>query len=110
MSGITQELEEFRAMKSKRGSTNNKNRLEAFGNVSASGKADWGGCSPDKLQGVVVGITGLGGAITLGLARDMGAHSLTLLLDGKRKTLWFNGDADLDEALDMVLVTLDGMK
>jgi len=95
--------------KQKRGSTNNKNRLEAFGKVDSSTGADWGSCTAEKLLAVVVRITALGGATTIGLSRDMGAHSLTLLLDDYRSTLWFNGDADLDEELDKVVATLDGL-
>lgn len=94
----------------KRGSVNNKHRLESFARASASSGADWGGCNPDKLQAVVVGITILGGAITLGLSRDMGAHSLTLLLDGGRETLWFNADADLNDELDEVAGKLEAMR
>ena len=89
-----------------RGSTNNMSRLEAFAKASPSSGADWGGCTAVKIQAVVVAITELGGAVTIGLSRDMGAHSLTLLLDGSRETLWFNGNADLDEELDTVLATL----
>ncbi len=80
----------------KRGSTNNSNRLEAFAKSSHTTGADWGTCSPEKIHGVVMAITELGGAVTFGLSRDNGAHMLTLLLDGHRETLWFNGDSDLD--------------
>jgi len=93
-----------------RGSVRNDNRLQAFASGGETGDADWGGCDSQRLQGVVDGITRLGGAITFGLSRDQGAHSLTLMLDGKRKTLWFNGGADLDEELDAVLVTLSQME
>lgn len=34
---------------------------------------------------------------------------MTLLLDGGRETLWFNGNADLDDELLTVLGVLDGM-
>lgn len=92
-----------------RGSTNNKSRLEAFKASSPSAGGDWGACDSRGLQAVVVAITELGGAITLGLSRNKGAHSLTLLLDGGRETLWFNGDADLDEELEKVRATLETM-
>lgn len=92
-----------------RGSVRNKDRLSAFAEGTKSGAADWGGCHPELLQAVVVGITGMGGAVTFGLSRDQGAHSLTLLLDDNRKTLWFNGSADLDEELRAVAATLDAM-
>lgn len=95
--------------KSKRGSVNNKNRLEAFSKKGSSSGADWGGCDSRKLQGVVTAITQLGGAVTIGLSRDMGAHCLTLLLDDGRETLWFNGDADLDEELQNVIGTLESL-
>lgn len=105
--GRIQEEQAIAAKKrGRRGSTNNKNRLEAFSNRGASGGADWSECSPDTMHEVVAGITALGGAITFGLSRDNGAHSLTLMLDGGRETLWYNGDANLTEELGTVLLTL----
>lgn len=93
----------------RRGSVNNKSRLSAFSKGKDKTGADWGGCNPNKLQGVIDGITGLGGAVTFGLSRDKGAHMLTLLLDGERKTLWFNGDAVLDDELDEIMGFLEAM-
>lgn len=92
-----------------RGSVNNAKRLDAFKARREGSGADWGGCSPDKIQGVVEAITNMGGAVTFGLSRDQGAHSLTLLLDGSRETLWFNGSADLDSELTSVLGLLATM-
>ncbi len=92
--------------KGARGSVRNDNRLSAFASGGVTGGGDWGACDPRRLQAVVVGITVLGGAVTFGLSRDGGAHSLTLLLDSNRQTLWFNGDADLDEELEAVKSTL----
>lgn len=99
-----------RAKKETRGSTRNVDRLSAFAGGGGKGMADWGGCDPARLQAVVVAITALGGAVTLGLSRDLGAHSLTLLLDGNRTTLWFNGNADLDMELEGVKATLDTLE
>lgn len=95
--------------KGKRGSTNNKSRLDAFKKGSGHTGADWGGCDPAKLQGVIVGITELGGAVIFGLSRDRGAHLLTLLLDEQKETLWFNGDAELSDELEHVMGTLEAM-
>jgi len=92
--------------KSSRGSTNNKRRLAGFRGREKKGTADWGSCDSLKLQEVVVQITQMGGAVTLSLSRDQGAHGMTLLLDDERKTLWFNGDADLDDELNGVLAVL----
>ncbi len=88
--------------KSKRGSTNNKKRLHVFRDKQAKKGADWGGCTAEKLQTVIVLITELGGAVTFGTSRDQGAHSLTLLLNNERETMWYNGDADLDAELEDV--------
>lgn len=93
--------------KKTRGSVRNADRLSAFSSGVGKGSADWGTCNSARLQAVVVGITELGGAVTFGLSRDLGAHSLTLLLDGNRTTLWFNGNADLDAELEGVKQTLD---
>jgi len=93
-----------------RGSTNNEKRLAAFSRGGKNTGADWGACDPAKLQGVIEGITALGGAVTFGLSRDQGAHSLTLLLDSEKQTLWFNGSADLDVELDNVMGLLEAMR
>lgn len=95
--------------KPKRGSVRNDNRLDAFASGTRNGSAEWSGCDSERLQGVVQQITEMGGAITFGLSRDGGAHMLTLLLDDNKKTLWFNGDSDLDSELDAVAATLATM-
>ncbi len=89
-----------------RGSVRNTDRLEAFSRGRGKGSADWATCPAERLQDVILAITYLGGAITFGLSRDEGAHSLTLLLDGSRETLWFNGGADLDDEVSAVIETL----
>ena len=93
----------------KRGSVNNERRLEAFGKSGPTKGGDWGACHPEMLQDVIELITGLGGACTFGLSRDQGAHSLTLMLDGERETLWFNGNAELDTELTEVIQKLKAM-
>lgn len=93
----------------KRGSVRNDDRLEAFARGSKKGSADWGGCDPDWVLAVILAITSMGGAVTFGLSRDKGAHSMTLLLDGERATMWFNGDADLNEELEAAVGTLKAM-
>lgn len=92
-----------------RGSVNNARRLSAFAGKQKGARADWGGCNPTWLQSIVVGITRLGGAVTFGTSRDGGAYSVTLMLDGERETLWFNGGAELDEELELVVATLDSL-
>ncbi|KKL06180.1 hypothetical protein LCGC14_2598630 [marine sediment metagenome] len=94
-------------LKGKRGSTDNRRRLDAFKKGGVATGADWGTAESEKLKSVVVMVTALGGAVTFGMSRDNGAHSLTLMLDDHRETLWFNGDADLGEALDEVAAVLD---
>lgn len=108
---VAKELaERQKAGNGKRGSVDNKRRLDAFKVGGKGNGADWGGVSSEKLLAVVVAITELGGAVTVGMSRDKGAHSLTLMLDSERESLWFNGNADLDEELDMVLGALDAMR
>ncbi len=95
--------------KGKRGSVNNSGRLEAFSKRGGGDRGDWGECNADRLQAVVVGITSIGGAVTFGMSRNGNSHSVTLMLDGERSTLWFNGNADLDEELGEVLAYLEAM-
>lgn len=110
MSGIMEQLAESRAKNGNRGSTNNKQRLEAFAAARNGNAADWSGCQAQSIQDVVTGVTELGGAVTIGLSKDGGAHSMTLLLDGQRKTLWFNADADLDAELSEVSRILEAIR
>jgi len=100
------EMDRGKYNKSKRGSVNNGARLEAFTRQRATGGADWAGCNPELIQAVVSGITVLGGAVTFGMSKDQGAHSVTLLLDGAKATMWFNGNSDLDDELQAVVDTL----
>jgi len=93
-----------------RGSVRNKDRLAAFVTEAEKGSGDWGTASPHLLQAVIVAITSRGGAVLFGLGRDNGAHNLTMMLDGKKKTLWFNGDASLDEELERVADTFLAME
>lgn len=93
----------------KRGTTRNKARLDAFAASSPTGGGDWGSCDQAWLADVVTKITAMGGAVTFGLSRDLGAHSLTLMLDGERQTMWYNGDEDLSVALEAVSAKLDAM-
>lgn len=96
--------------KSKRGSVRNDRRLEAISQRRKGAAADWQGCSPDRIQAIVHGITAIGGAVTFGTSRDGGAYSVTLLLDGDRETLWFNGDVRLDDEMQAVIDTLAAMQ
>lgn len=109
MSVAKAQMDAKRDKKRGRGSVDNKSRLDAFRSAGPASGADWGGCDPRKLQAVIVAITALGGACTIGLSRNKGAHSLTLLLDEGRETLWFNRDADLDDELDEVRATIEAM-
>lgn len=95
--------------KTKRGSVNNKGRLsELLGNRTNKKRgADWGGCRAEWIQAVIVAVTVSGGAVTFSLSRDGGAHGLTIMLDGERASLWFNGDAELDEELEAVFHTFE---
>jgi hypothetical protein len=94
----------------KRGSVDNTGRLRSlFKPGTVAGGADWGDTDPRWIAAIVVKITSMGGACTFGLSRDGGAHSLTLMLNQERETLWFNGDADLDGELEKVWQTLEAM-
>ena len=92
-----------------RGSVKNKSRLDAFAKETPDGAGDWGGCDSRKIQAVITEITERGGAVIFALSRDQGAHNLTLLLDDRKMTLWFNREAVLDDELDTVVATLQAM-
>lgn len=97
--------------KGKRGSVNNASRLAGLsGSEKPIGKADWGNASPEWIAAVVVGVTLAGGAVSFTLSRDQGAHGLTVMLDGDRTTLWFNGDADLNLELEKVFAWAETLR
>lgn len=106
---IQKEMDRGTTKHKTRGTVRNDDRLAAFADASSAGGADWGTCEAKWLREVIVRITHIGGAVTFGLSRDQGAHSCTLMLGDTRKTLWFNGDADLNLALEGVVDTLDSM-
>jgi hypothetical protein len=93
----------------KRGETNNAARLAGLGKANDKGgvRVDWGDAHPDNLSAVVLGVTRLGGLVSFGLSRDKGAYSLTIMLDGERAQMWFNGDAEIDTELEKVVAYLD---
>ena len=92
------------------GKEKRKNRLGDFEVGKRSLDFDWGGCAPEKLQDVVVGITDLGGAVIFGVSRDGGALSLTIMLDDERQARYFNADSDLDEGLDTISALLESVE
>ncbi len=92
-----------------RDTKNNIGRLAAFAQGASEDGPDWGDCEAEWLQTVVVSIARLGGAATFGMNRDNSSLSLTLLLDDHRKTLWYNTGEDLNDALKLVIGTLDQM-
>jgi len=98
---------EKRDARKEKASKNSRARLDVFGADKKTGGADWSSCDAELLKEVVVLITDLGGAVIIGMSRDQGAHSMTLMLDDTRKSLWFDGDADLDEKLQEVVGKLD---
>jgi len=95
--------------KKKRGSVDNAGRLQKLlnGKGNQTGKADWSAADPRWIAGVVVVVTRLGGAVSFGYSRDMGAYSCSIMLDGDRETLWFNGGADIDSELEAVYAMFD---
>ena len=93
-----------------RGSVNNKSRLGAFTEArDKRGGADWASADPRWLAGVVVACTRRGIGVTFGMTRDGGAYALTLYDRGERETLYFNGDAVLDDELEIVYHTIDAL-
>lgn len=106
--GINDHLKDEKREKGKgRGSVNNAGRLAGLGGNGKAATGDWGAADPRWVAAVVVAVSSRGGAASFGLSRDKGAHSLTIMLDGERATLWFNGDADLDAELEKVFAYVE---
>lgn len=107
--GLSDQQLEAKNAKKKRGTTDNVGRLKKLlaGTGQQTGKADWSAADPRWVAGVVHVVTRVGGAVSFGYSRDMGAYSLSIMLDGDRETLWFNGGADIDAELEAVYATFE---
>jgi hypothetical protein len=107
--GLSDEALDAKAKNKKRGSTDNAGRLKKLlnGAGNQTGKADWSSADSRWIAGVVHVVTRVGGAVSFGYSRDGGAYSLSIMLDGDRETLWFNGGADIDQELEAVFATFE---
>lgn len=80
-----------------------KKTLSNFGSpASSQGKATWTEAHPNKVRAIVDVVTDLGGAVMFGKSRDGGALSVTVFMDGDKRTIWIGGDDDLEERLDYI--------
>lgn len=90
--------------KTRRGKTNVARSLEGLGQGKGqSGGADYAEADFTLIAGIIIETTRRGGAASFGLSRDKGAYNVTVFLDGDRKTVWINGDADLNAELEKIL-------
>lgn len=97
--------EEMRAKKkTKRGATNVTRSLEGLGSSrGVAGGADYAEADFALIAGIIIETSRRGGAVSFGLSRDKGAYNVTIMLDGDRKTIWINGDAELNVELEKIL-------
>jgi hypothetical protein len=97
--------EEMRSKKGKkRGATNVARSLDGLGQAKGtSGGADYAEADFSFVAGIIIETTRRGGAVSLGLSRDKGAYNVTIFMDGDRRTVWINGDADLNAELEKIL-------
>jgi len=107
--GLSDEQLEAKRKTKKRGSVDNAGRLKRIlaGTGQQSGKADWSGADPRWLAAIIHVVTRVGGAVSFGYSRDGGAYSVSVMLDGERETLWFNGGVDIDAELEGVHALFD---
>lgn len=92
--------------KQSRGAVDNEKRLERLKNRTAGTEVGWGNASPEWLMAIVVLVSSSGGAVRFGLSRDKGSYSLGLYLGAENQTIWFNGDADLNDELGALYAKL----
>lgn len=92
---------------SKRGKTKNLDRLKALTKGPAGGAATWRMADPKLVHAVIVAIADMGGAVLFGHSMDGGSYSMSLYLNKDKTTIWFNGDAELDEELQVVIDELN---
>lgn len=88
----------------KRGATNVARSLDGLGSAKGqTGGADYAEADFALVAGILIETTRRGGAVSLGLSRDKGAYNVTIFLDGDRRTVWINGDSDLNVELEKIL-------
>lgn len=88
----------------KRGKTDVTRSLAGLGSgKGTTGGADYAEADFSWLAGVIIEATRRGGAASFGLSRDKGAYSVTIFLDGDRKTVWISGGDDLNAELEKIV-------
>lgn len=92
---------------SKRGKTRNLDRLKALTKGSTTAIPTWRNADPQLIHAVVVAITDMGGAVMFGHSTDGGSYSMSFYLNKDKTTMWFNGDAELDDELQVVIDELN---
>lgn len=90
--------------KTKRGKTDIARSLAGLGSGKGnSGGADYAEADFSWLAGIIIEITRRGGAASFGLSRDKGAYSVTIFLEGERKTVWISSGDDLNTELEKIV-------
>lgn len=93
--------------KSKRGASNVGKRLDGLGQAAGPrGAASYVGVDAGFLYGIVNEITKRGGAVSFGLSRSQEAWNVTLFLDGDRRTIWINGNEDVNAKMEEIYYQL----
>lgn len=78
--------------------------LRAFsGSTSAAEEAGWDEASPETIARLVVAVVAYGGLCSFGRSRDGGALSVTVLLDGDKRTRWIRPEENPDTVLEKLV-------
>lgn len=62
--------------------------------------ADWGAADPGRIVSLISTVTAQNGLCSFGYTRDLGAYTLTVILDGERYTDYCRPTEDIDSFLD----------
>jgi len=80
-----------------------------FPDKQQTGETDWGDCMPEMLASVVVAVTRAGGLISFGRSRDLGALSITIILDNDKRTTWVPVGTDIESELERIIHFMDAL-
>lgn len=74
-----------------------------------STEVDWGDAMPELVSALVCSVTRAGGLVSFGRARNLGALSVTVMVDNDRKTIWVNPNENIDEVIEKCVHYFDAL-
>lgn len=86
--------------------------LSGFGdpNDTAIEEANWDEANPAQIARLIVAVVTFGGAVMFGRSRDSAVLSITVFLDGDKRTRWVRPEEDPDTVIETLVQPFEAME